>query len=232
MLTIRKADERGRTKTNWLDSRHTFSFGEYRDPSFVQFGALRVINEDSIVGGSGFQPHAHSDMEILTYVLEGTLKHQDSSGGEGLIRACEIQRMTAGSGVVHSEVNAHQRAVCHFLQIWIQPSQTGLEPSYEQRILDRDAMKNRFVRLAAPEPLAGEVRIVQDAEMWGALLESDNEAIHPIAPGRRAWLQVARGCVALNTAELSAGDGVAITDEDGLLVRAAAPSELLLFDLA
>jgi quercetin 2,3-dioxygenase len=232
VLTIRKADERGRTKTNWLDSRHTFSFGDYRDASFVQFGALRVINEDRIVGGSGFQPHAHNDMEILTYVLDGTLKHHDSSGGEGLIRACEIQRMTAGSGVVHSEVNAHPRALCHFLQIWIEPSQTGLEPSYEQRILDREAMKNRFARIAAPDPIADEVRIIQDVELWGALLETDNEAIRSIAPGRRAWLQVARGRIVLNDAELTDGDGVAITDEDGLLVRATAPSELLLFDLA
>jgi redox-sensitive bicupin YhaK (pirin superfamily) len=232
LLTIRRSDERGQTRTNWLDSRHTFSFGEYRDPSFINFGALRVLNEDRIAGGGGFRPHAHTDMEILTYILEGELEHHDSTGAGGIVRPGEIQRMSAGKGITHSEVNSSRERPCHMLQIWIVPSAEGLEPSYEQQAIDRDAVQNRFARIAAPEPLACEVRIVQDAEIWAAQLAADNEAIHPIAPGRRAWLQVARGQVVLNDTSLRSGDAAAVTDEASVMVRAREPSELLLFDLA
>jgi redox-sensitive bicupin YhaK (pirin superfamily) len=232
LLTIRKSDERGRTRTNWLDSRHTFSFGEYRDPSFVNFGALQVLNEDWIAGGGGFRPHAHADMEIVTYLLEGELEHRDSTGAGGIIRPGEIQKMSAGKGITHSEVNSSREQPCHLLQIWIMPSSKGLEPTYEQRAIDPDAVQNRFARIASPDPLAGEVRIAQDAEVWAAQLAADNEAIHRIAPGRRAWLQVARGHVVLNDTSLLSGDAAAVTDEDSVMVRSREPSELLLFDLA
>jgi len=232
LLTIRKAEERGRTKTSWLDSQHTFSFGEYRDPSFVQFGALTAINEDRVAGGGGFAPHAHSDMEILTYVIAGALKHRDSSGGEGIIRAGDIQRMSAGRSIVHSEFNASANEPCHFHQIWIAPSQKGLEPSYEQKSLDLDAMRNRFVRIASSEPMESEIRIFQDAEVSTALLDRDTEAMHPIAPGRRAWLQIVRGRAVLDDVELSSGDGAAITDVERVLVRSRVDTEMLLFDLA
>jgi redox-sensitive bicupin YhaK (pirin superfamily) len=232
LLTIRRSDERGRTRTNWLESRHTFSFGEYHDPSFINFGALRVINEDRIAGGGGFRPHSHTDMEIVTYLLEGELEHRDSTGAGGVVRPGEIQRMSAGKGITHTEVNSSREQICHLLQIWIAPSSEGSDPSYEQRAIEREAMQNRFARIAAPEPLACEVRLLQDAEIWASLLAADNEAIHPIAPGRRAWLQVARGHVVLNDTSLQSGDGAAVTDEDGVTVRAREPSELLLFDLA
>lgn len=232
MLTIRKAEERGRTKTSWLDSQHTFAFGEYRDPSFVRFGALTAINEDRVVGGGGLAPHSHSDMEILTYVIAGALRHRDSRGGGGIIRAGDIQRMSAGKGIVHSEFNASASESCHFLQIWIAPSQKGLEPSYEQKTLDLEAMRNRFVRIASSEPMESEIRVFQDAEVSAALLDRDTEAMHPIAPGRRAWLQILRGGAVLDDVELATGDGAAITDVERVLVRSRDASEMLLFDLA
>jgi redox-sensitive bicupin YhaK (pirin superfamily) len=232
MLTVRKSDERGRTLTNWLDSRHTFSFGEFRDPGFVNFGALRVINEDRVAGGGGFRPHKHNDMEIVTYLLDGALEHRDSAGGGGVIHTGEVQRMSAGAGIVHSEFNASRDKPCHFLQIWIAPSKDGLEPSYEQKTFDREALQNRFARIASPDPLDCELRLVQDAEIWAAQLAADTEALHAISPGRRAWLQIARGRIALNDTLLASGDGAAVTDEDTVLVRAREPSELLLFDLA
>jgi redox-sensitive bicupin YhaK (pirin superfamily) len=232
VLTVRKSDERGKTQTTWLVSRHTFSFGEYRDPSFANFGALHVINEDWVSAGGGFKPHSHENMEILTYLLDGTLEHRDSTGAGGIIRPGEIQRMSAGKGIVHSEFNPSPDKPCHFLQIWIAPSKEGLEPSYEQATVDCEAVQNRFVRIASCDPRTGEVRIVQDADVWAARMAPDTETMHTIAPGRRAWLHVARGNVVLNDTALSAGDGAAITDEDDLLVRVREQSELLLFDLA
>ncbi len=193
---------------------------------------MRAINEDRIAVGGGFRPHPHKDMEIVTYLLDGELQHHDSAGGGGVLRPGEIQRMSAGSGITHSEVNPSHVRPCHLLQIWIAPSKDDLEPSYELQEIDREAVQNRFARIASPDPRPHEVRIVQDAEIWAALLAPDNEAVHQIAPGRRAWLQVARGRVALNDAELVGGDAAAITDEDIVLVRSREPSELLLFDLA
>jgi len=232
MITLRKSAERGATKITWLDSRHTFSFGDYGDPAFESFGALRVINEDWIAGGAGFPPHPHRDMEIVTYILDGALEHKDSSGGGGVIRPGEIQRMSAGAGVVHAEFNASRDRRCHLLQIWITPSRQGIEPSYEQKAIDIAAITNKFARIAGPDPQPNEVRLMQDAEIWAARLDADVEAIRSLAPGRRAWIQVAKGEVSIDGESLKAGDGAAITDQDQIAVRSRTPSEVLLFDLA
>lgn len=232
MLTIRRSDERGQTKIGWLDSRHSFSFGDYYDPANESFGPLRVINEDWIAGGAGFPPHPHRDMEIVTYILSGAIAHKDSTGGGGVIRPGEIQRMSAGSGIVHAEFNASPTESCHLLQIWIMPSKAGIAPGYEQKTLDPDAMRNKLARIAAPEPRASEVRLVQDAEIWAAHLDAGVEVIHPLAQGRKAWLQVARGEVAVGDAVLAAGDAAAITDLAQITLKSNAESEVLLFDLA
>jgi redox-sensitive bicupin YhaK (pirin superfamily) len=232
MLTLRKSNERGATKIDWLDSRHSFSFGDYRDPHYMGFGALRVINEDIIAGGGGFHPHPHKDMEIVTYILSGALQHRDSLGTGSTIRPGEIQRMSAGTGIVHSEFNSSRSDACHLLQIWIMPSKNGIEPSYEQKPVDPEAVQNHFARIAAPDPRENEVRLVQDAEIWAAKLDAGVECVYNIDPGRRAWLQVAKGSVEVDMARLSAGDAAAITDDEKILVRAHAASEVLLFDLA
>jgi hypothetical protein len=233
MLTIRKASERGSTKLGWLDSRHTFSFGDYHEPEHVNFGPLRVINEDIVVGGGGFQPHSHRDMEIVTYMLEGALAHKDSLGTGSTIRPGEIQRMSAGTGITHAEFNASKNAPAHFLQIWIMPSKTELDPSYEQKAIDQDAVKNKFARIAAPEPRDGEVRLVQDAEIWAARFDGEEEAVHMLQSGRKAWLQVVRGNgIEVAGERLDAGDGAAITDIESILVRAHGPAEVLLFDMS
>jgi len=231
MLTLRKSGDRGRTRVAWLDSRHSFSFGDYRDPQNMGFGPLRVINEDVIAGGGGFSPHSHHDMEIITYILSGALQHRDSLGTGSVIRPGEIQKMSAGRGIVHSEFNASHDSACHLLQIWIQPSKTGIAPAYEQKPVDPKAIKNHFARIAAPNPRDNEVTLVQDAEIWAARFEEGVEDVHMLEKGRRAWLQVARGDLDVCGHRLSTGDGIAISDEDRILVRAHAPSEALLFDM-
>ena len=232
MITLRRSEDRGRTQIAWLDSRHSFSFGDYYDPANESFGALRVINEDWIKGGAGFQPHSHRDMEIVTYILDGAIAHKDSSGGGGTIRPGEIQRMSAGTGIVHSEFNASATQTCHMLQIWIAPSKRGLKPSYEQKTIAPDSVRNHFFRIAAADPRENEVRLVQDAEIWATNMDAGVEAIHPLAKGRKAWLHVARGEVRLCEETLKAGDAAAINDQDQIAVRSKAPSEVLLFDLA
>lgn len=232
MITLRRSDERGHNRIDWLESRHSFSFGDYYDPAHESFGPLRVINEDWIKGGAGFPPHPHRDMEIVTYVLDGAIAHKDSTGGSGVIRPGEIQRMSAGTGITHAEFNASPTQGCHLLQIWIVPSRRGIEPGYEQKTVDADAVKNHFGRIAAPEPRENEVRLVQDAEIWVAKLDADVEAIHTLAPGRKAWLQVARGEITLGEDTLKAGDAAATTDQTQIAIRSKAPSEVLLFDLA
>ena len=232
MISVRRSEERGKADHGWLKSRHSFSFGDYYDPAFESFGPLRVINEDWIAGGAGFPPHPHRDMEIVTYILEGAISHRDSTGGGGVIRPGEIQRMSAGTGITHAEFNASANEICHLLQIWIMPSRRGIAPGYEQKRIDPKAVANHFARIAAPEPVANEVRLVQDAEIWAARLEARVEAIHPLAPGRKAWLQVARGEVTVGGQTLKAGDAAAITDQETIAVIANAPSEVLLFDLA
>ena len=232
MLTIRRSDERGHAKIDWLESRHSFSFGDYVDPAFESFGPLRVINEDWIKGGAGFPPHPHRDMEIVTYILDGAIAHKDNSGGGGTIRPGEIQRMSAGTGIVHAEFNASATQTCHLLQIWIMPSKRGIAPGYEQKAIDAAAVQNHFARIAAPDPRENEVRLVQDAEIWAAKLDAGVEAIHPLAQGRKAWLQVAKGEVVLGDQILKAGDAAAITDQAQIAVKSNALSEVLLFDLA
>jgi hypothetical protein len=232
MLTIRRSDERGHAKIDWLESRHSFSFGDYYDPAFESFGPLRVINEDWIKGGAGFPPHPHRDMEIVTYILGGAIAHKDNTGGGSTIRPGEIQRMSAGSGIVHAEFNASATETCHLLQIWIMPSKRGITPGYEQKTIDAAAVQNHFARIAAPDPRENEVRLVQDAEIWAAKLDAGIEAIHPLAQGRKAWLQVARGEVTVGEDVLKAGDAAAITDVAQIAVRSNAISEVLLFDLA
>jgi redox-sensitive bicupin YhaK (pirin superfamily) len=231
MLTLRKSGERGKTKIDWLDSKHTFSFGEYHHPQHMGFGPLRVINEDRVAPGGGFQPHPHRDMEIVTYLLEGALAHKDSLGTGSVIRPGEIQRMSAGTGIVHSEFNASATEPVHFLQIWVQPSEKNLEPSYEQRTIDADAVRNKFARVASSEPLPNEVRLVQDAEIWVARFEGEEEAVHKLQPGRKVWLHVARGSVEVGGERLSAGDAASIVDEQSILVHAREPAEVLLFDV-
>ena len=232
MLTLRKSDERGKTRIDWLDSKHTFSFGDYRDPNHDHFGPLRVINEDVIAGGGGFPPHPHRDMEIVTYVLSGALQHQDSSGGKGIIRPGEIQKMSAGSGIVHSEFNASRERPCHLLQIWIIPDENNLKPAYEQKTIDPKLIHNRFGRIAAPDPRESEVRIVQDTHIWSAKLDADARAIHQVDHGRNVWLQVAAGEVGVGEQTLRQGDAAAITDVSEVAVHALKPAELLLFDMA
>ena len=232
MITIRKSEERGGTEIDWLKSKHSFSFGDYYDPGNQGFGPLRVINEDWIKGGAGFPPHPHRDMEIVTYILEGAISHKDSSGGGGTIRPGEIQRMSAGAGITHSEFNASASETCHMLQIWIMPSKKGIAPGYEQKVIDPAAVRNHFARIAAPEPVANEVRLVQDAEIWAAKLGAEVEAIHALEPGRKAWLQVARGEVTVCGQTLRAGDAAAITDQEKIAVRSLTAAEVLLFDLA
>jgi redox-sensitive bicupin YhaK (pirin superfamily) len=232
MINIRKSGERGTTKTDWLDSRHTFSFGDYRDPIHAGFGALRVINEDVIAAGSGFPPHPHRDMEIVTYLLSGVLQHRDSLGNGSNIHPGEIQRMSAGTGIVHAEFNASRKKACHLLQIWIMPSRQGIAPSYEQKGIDPLAISNKLSRIAAAEPRENEVRLVQDAEIWAAKFDRDEEAIHSLAPGRRSWVQVVRGEVTLGGEGLVQGDAAGITDQDQIRIRARGTAEILLFDLA
>jgi len=232
MITLRKSNERGATKIAWLDSRHSFSFGDYYDPKHVNFGPLRVINEDWIAGGGGFQPHGHRDMEIVTYLIDGALQHKDSVGGGGVIRPGEIQRMSAGRGIVHSEFNASRDETAHLLQIWITPSTSGLEPSYEQKQIAPEAVRNKFARIAAPVPEDGEVRLVQDAEIWATKLDRNITAVHGLAKGRCSWVQLVAGELELHGTILEPGDAAAITGENEVRVHALAPSEVLLFDLA
>ena len=232
MITVRRSDDRGRTKIGWLDSRHSFSFGDYYDPEFESFGPLRVINEDWIAGGAGFPPHPHRDMEIVTYIIEGAIAHRDSTGGGGTIRPGEIQRMSAGSGIVHAEFNASANETCHLLQIWIMPSRQGIAPGYEQKKINDEAVTNHFARIAGPDPQENEVRLVQDAEIWAARLADGVEAVHTLRPGRKAWLQVVKGEVTVGEETLKAGDAAALTDLSQIQVRSKAPSEVLLFDMA
>ena len=232
MLDIRKADQRGRGEHGWLSSRHSFSFAQYFDPQQVGFSDLLVINDDRVAPGRGFGKHPHRDMEIFSYVLEGALEHADTMGTGSVIRPGDVQLMSAGTGVAHSEYNHSKSEPVHFMQIWIMPSKNGLPPSYEQKMVDAKAVTNKFARIASPEPQPNEVRLVQDAEIWAAKLDADVEAIHNLGPGRRAWVQVTKGEVSIDTQLLSTGDGAAVTDQAQIALRSRTPAELLLFDLA
>jgi redox-sensitive bicupin YhaK (pirin superfamily) len=232
MITVRRADERGRTEWGWLDSRHTFSFGEYYDPRFEGFRALRVINDDRVEAGAGFPTHGHRDMEILSYVLEGALEHKDSSGGGGVIRPGEIQFMRAGTGVTHSEQNASKVDPVHFLQIWVIPDRRGLPPRYDQKPFEQEAARHGFVLLASRDGRNGSIQVQQDLELEVTRLASGDRRSRPLGEKRHAWVQVARGSVTLNGAELGEGDGAAVGDERRLDFEGASDAEVLLFDLA
>jgi redox-sensitive bicupin YhaK (pirin superfamily) len=232
MLTIRKADERGHFDHGWLNTYHTFSFAEYYDPAHLGFRALRVINEDRVQPGRGFPTHAHNDMEILSYVLDGELEHKDSMGNGSIIRPGDVQRMSAGTGVRHSEYNPSKEAPVHFLQIWILPERHGLVPGYEQKPFAEADTRNRLRVIASPDGRDGSVTIHQDVEVYLARLDAGHEIVQPLRVHRHGWVQVARGAVLLNGEPLSAGDGAAVTDEPALTIRASQPAEVLLFDLA
>jgi len=231
MIEIRPGDARGRTQVSWLDSRHTFSFGEYYDPEQMGFRALRVINDDQVAPGGGFDTHPHRDMEIVTYVLDGALQHRDSLGNGSVIRPGEVQRMSAGTGIRHSEFNASRQEPVHLLQIWFLPAQRGTEPSYEQRPLP-PGVRAALTLIASPDGRDGSVTVHQDVAMYAAQLEPGMTVTHSLAPGRHAWVQLARGRGHLNEQPLVAGDGAAVSDERLLTFRSNAPSELIVFDLA
>lgn len=229
MIEIRPSEERGHNQLSWLDSRFSFSFDQYYDPEHLQFRSLRVINEDRVAPGAGFPTHPHRDMEILTWILEGAIEHRDSSGGSGVIRPGELQHMSAGRGVMHSEFNPSPKDPAHLLQIWILPERKGLTPGYEQLAFPDGELRGKFALVAGPK---APVTIHQDANLYIARLDAGAEARHTLAAGRHAWMQVARGAVELNGKKLAAGDGAAISEESEVAVRASEASEVLLFDLA
>jgi quercetin 2,3-dioxygenase len=232
MITFRDREARGRTRTGWLDSKHSFSFGDYYDPAQLGFRSLRVINEDRVIPGVGFPRHGHRDMDILSYVLEGSLQHKDSIGNGTMIRPGEIQRMSAGSGIEHSEFNPSQTEPVHFLQIWIIPAERGLKPSYEQKPVPLAERRSKLRLVAAPDAKDGAVMLHQDARVYVANLAAGERVSHDIAPGRGVWVQVARGIVGLNGTELREGDGAALEDEKRAEIEAETDAEILLFDLA
>jgi redox-sensitive bicupin YhaK (pirin superfamily) len=231
VITVRPSDERLHTRIGWLDSRHTFSFGEHVDPRFMGFRALRVINEDRVAPGKGFGTHAHRDMEIISYVLEGALRHEDSMGTGSVINVGDVQRMSAGTGVLHSERNASDTEPAHFLQIWLLPERTRIAPSYEQRTFPLKDRRGRLTLIASRDSRDDSIQIHQDVDLYSALLGRGESASHGLKDSRHAWVQVARGDIEINGIPLSAGDGAAITDESALQLKASTDAEVLLFDL-
>ena len=229
MLQIRSSEERGHANHGWLDTHFTFSFDQYYDPKHVHFRALRVLNEDVVAPGKGFGMHPHRDMEILTWILEGSLEHRDSMSTGAVIRPGELQHMTAGTGVMHSEFNPSAKDPVHLLQIWITPERNGLKPEYEQLAFPDADLRGKFHFVAGPE---GPVTIHQDANLYIARLDKGGEARHALEAGRHAWIQVARGSIRVNGKELQQGDGAAVSREPEVRVEAKDPSEVLLFDLA
>jgi quercetin 2,3-dioxygenase len=231
MIILRRSTERGFTKLNWLDSRHTFSFGDYYDPKHMGFSDLRVINEDRVNPGAGFPTHSHRDMEIITYVLEGALAHKDSTGTSSVIRPGDVQRMSAGTGISHSEYNPSNSEPVHFLQIWIIPNETGLKPAYEQRSFDVQNNKGKWIQVAASNARDGAVKVHQDVELYLAAISTSQNLSYAVKPERRNWLQVTRGTVKVNGETLATGDGAAAAQEKTLDISAAEDAEILLFDL-
>ncbi len=231
MLAIRPANERGLANLGWLNSRHTFSFGHYYDPKFMGFGPLRVINEDRVEPGQGFGTHGHSDMEIISYVLDGALEHKDSLGTGSIIRPGDVQRMSAGTGVRHSEFNASDSDPVHFLQIWILPEQDGLEPSYEQKAFSDDEKRGRLRLVGSRDGRDGSVTIHQDVNLYASLLASGDRVDYELGEGRYGWVQVARGSVRLDDNNLSAGDGVALRGDRTVELEGVDGAEILLFDM-
>ena len=231
MLQIRRAGERGRTNWGWLDSRHTFSFGEYDDPAHMGFRSLRVLNDDRVAPGQGFGAHGHRDMEILSYVLEGALEHEDNAGGGGVIRPGEIQFMRAGTGVIHSEFNHSKSDPVHFLQIWIVPDERGLAPAYGQKAFDTERARREFVLLASSDGRGDSLRLHTDANVLVTVIEDGERRSWRLDPGRHAWVHVARGSASLNGKALGEGDGAAVSDEEMLELLGEGSAEVLVFDL-
>lgn len=232
MITLRRAHERGHADHGWLNTHHTFSFNTYRDPDYDQFRVLRVMNEDRVAGGQGFGTHPHRDMEIISYVLAGGLEHRDSLGTGSVIRPGELQRMSAGTGVFHSEFNASPTEPAHFYQVWLLPNQQGVEPSYEQKAFPEQERTGRLKLVASPDGADGSLTIHQDARMFLANLKGSGPIEHPLGADRHAWLQVVRGSVNLNGDRLQTGDGAAASGERELRVEAlGGAAEIMLFDL-
>jgi quercetin 2,3-dioxygenase len=232
MITIRPANERGGGDHGWLDTRHTFSFSDYYDPRHMGFRALRVINEDRVAPGRGFGTHGHRDMEILSYVVRGGLAHRDSTGNAEVLRPHEWQRMTAGTGVRHSEMNASRTEPVHFYQIWILPESESLRPEYEQKLFAPEEKAGKLRLVASRDGREGSLKIHQDVSVYNAMLKGGEEVEHRLAEGRHAWLQVVKGAVELNGTRLGAGDGAAVSDETLLAISAVEEAEVILFDLA
>jgi redox-sensitive bicupin YhaK (pirin superfamily) len=232
MITIRRSDDRGHAQHGWLDSRHTFSFGDYHDPSHMGFRALRVINEDRVQPAKGFGTHPHRDMEILSYVLEGGLAHKDSLGTGSIIRPGDVQRMSAGTGVTHSEFNASSTEPVHFLQIWLLPEKQNIAPGYEQKQFPAVGRTGRLQLVASRDGREGSLTVHQDVAVYDALLGPGERAQLPLGRGRHAWVQVARGSVKLNGETLNVGDGAAVSAEAEVALEGLQPAEVLVFDLA
>lgn len=232
MITIRKANERGHVNHGWLDTHYTFSFSSYRDPAHVHFRALRVMNEDFVAPGQGFGTHPHEDMEIVTYVLEGALEHRDSMGNGEVLRPGEFQRMSAGTGITHSEFNPSTTEPVHLYQIWLFPERKGIEPSYEQKRFAEVERHNQLRLVASPDAAQNSLLIHQDAQIFLSSLDEGREVTHQIAEGRHAWLQVLRGSVTLNGQRLDTSDGAAVSNESLLTIQANNTAEVMLFDLA
>ena len=232
MITIRKAEDRGHANHGWLNSYHTFSFANYYDPKHMGFRALRVINEDRVSPGAGFGTHGHSDMEIITYVLEGSLEHKDSIGTGSVIQPGEVQRMSAGKGIQHSEFNHSKAESVHFLQIWLLPDTKDLPPSYEQRNFSPAKNPGKLHLVAARDGREGAVTVHQDVDLYAAVLEPGDRVSHTLQPQRYGWIQIARGAITLNGLPLDKGDGAAISQETDVVIEATTDAEILLFDLA
>ena len=232
MITIRKAGERGGADHGWLNTKHTFSFADYHDPKFMGFRSLRVINEDRVQPGQGFGTHGHSDMEIISYVLEGGLQHRDSMGTGSVIRPGDVQRMSAGTGVQHSEFNASRTDPVHFYQIWLTPERRGIQPGYEQKAFPAEERQDALRLIASPDGARGSLTIHQDARLYAATLTPGKDVIHSLARDRFSWVQVTRGRVLLNGQELREGDGASVAQEPELQLSAEKGGEVLLFDLA
>jgi redox-sensitive bicupin YhaK (pirin superfamily) len=232
MIALRRSEERGHFDHGWLNTYHTFSFADYYDPAHMGFRELRVINEDRVRPGEGFGTHPHRDMEIISYVLEGGLEHKDSMGNGSVIRPGEIQRMSAGTGITHSEFNASSDELVHFLQIWLLPTRRGIEPGYEQKVIDRKEQSSHLRLVASADGKDGSVLIHTDARIYAGLFETGATAELAIPQGRHAWVHIARGKARINGHELSAGDGAALSDEPTVKVEGADASEVLVFDLA
>lgn len=232
MIQVRKSGDRGHANHGWLDTYHTFSFASYQDPRHVHFRALRVMNEDYVAPGQGFGTHPHQDMEIVTYVLEGALEHQDSMGNGEILRPGEFQRMSAGTGITHSEFNPSKTEPVHLYQIWLFPERKGISPSYEQKRFDEDERRNRLRLVASRDAVDGSLLIHQDARIYLSNLDAGSAVTHQLEPNRHAWLQVLRGSVGVNGTQLTAGDGAAVSDEAALAIKAASDAEIMLFDLS